>query len=560
MARRIRWQIVIAALSILLVSGLLGRLALRNASVANPLSGGSYREAVLGAPAQPIPLLNDPLADPVGRDMGALLFDGLMRIGADGLPEPGLAESYEIDQSGLVYTFRLRRDVTWHDGAPLGADDVIFTLRALQSATQPGDPAAARAWQDVLVDRIDDYTVRCTLPAPQASFLSLARAPILPAHLLAGTPPEQWADTGYGSTLVGTGPFSLTELREDGATLTANPRYFGGRPYLDTVELRFIATHEAALSALTRGDVLAYGERASLDGGAAQSLATISLAGRLRRSSVPLDEYAALSFNLRSAPLDDQPLRQALAHGLSKDALIERALGGLAAPIDTPILPGSWAASPDARWYSADPATAERLLGELGYDRGVDGVRQRDGRRLSLDLIVDGEPRRRAAADEIARQWGDIGVEVKVEELPAADLLQRLRDHDFTLAIHSWARIGPDPDPYALWHSSQALNYAGLADPEIDSLLEGARAEGEIGARSSDYTAFQQRWIDLAPSITLYQPLYVFATEQSLGGVGMAEQEIATSQLLFGAEDRYRTITRWFINSYREIQGDLRSP
>ncbi len=537
MARRIRWQIVIATLSIMLVSGLLGRLALSNTSVANPLAGGSYREAVLGVPAHPIPLLNDPVADPVGRDLDALLFDGLMRIGADGLPEPGLAESYEVDASGMVYTFRLRRGVAWHDGAPLTADDVVFTLRALQSLKQPGDPTAAQVWHDVLVDRIDNLTVRCILSTPLASFLSAARLPILPSHLLAGTPPEGWAATGYGGTLVGTGPFSLTDLREDGATLTANPRYFGGRPYLDTVELRFIATPESALVALTRGDVTAYGERAGSErASAAQNLTTINLASNLRRSQVPLDEYAVLSFNLRRTPLDNLPLRQALAHGLSKDALIERALGGMAMPIDAPILSGSWASSPDSHWYSADPAAAMRLLSELGYDPGVDGVRQRDGQRLSLDMIVDGEPRRRAAA---------------------ADMLQRLRDHNFTLALHCWTHIGPDPDPYTLWHSAQGLNYAGLVDPEIDNLLEGARAEIRVDARSADYDAFQKRWIDLAPSITLYQPLYLFAASQSLGGVGLFDTATATGQQIFGPDDRYRTITRWFINSYREIQGDL---
>ncbi|MEI7645514.1 MAG: peptide ABC transporter substrate-binding protein [Chloroflexales bacterium] len=558
MARRIRWQIVIATLSIMLVSGLLGRLALSNTSVANPLAGGSYREAVLGVPAHPIPLLNDPVADPVGRDLDALLFDGLMRIGADGLPEPGLAESYEVDASGMVYTFRLRRGVAWHDGAPLTADDVVFTLRALQSLKQPGDPTAAQVWHDVLVDRIDNLTVRCILSTPLASFLSAARLPILPSHLLASTPPEGWAATGYGGTLVGTGPFSLTDLREDGATLTANPRYFGGRPYLDTVELRFIATPESALVALTRGDVTAYGERAGSErASAAQNLTTINLASNLRRSQVPLDEYAVLSFNLRRTPLDNLPLRQALAHGLSKDALIERALGGMAMPIDTPILSGSWASSPDSHWYSADPAAAMRLLSELGYDPGVDGVRQRDGQRLSLDMIVDGEPRRRAAAAEVARQWGDLGVEVKVEELSAADMLQRLRDHNFTLALHCWTHIGPDPDPYTLWHSAQGLNYAGLVDPEIDNLLEGARAEIRVDARSADYDAFQKRWIDLAPSITLYQPLNLFAASQSLGGVGLFDTATATGQQIFGPDDRYRTITRWFINSYREIQGDL---
>ncbi|MEI8307421.1 MAG: peptide ABC transporter substrate-binding protein [Chloroflexales bacterium] len=558
MARRIRWQIVIAALSILLTSGLLGRLALRNASVANPLTGGSYHEAVLGTPAQPIPLLNAPLTDPVGRDLDALLFDGLMRIGADGLPEPGLADSYQVDPKGLVYTFQLRHGVTWHDGTPFTAEDVVFTLRALQIVAQPGDPALAQIWQGVLVDRVDDDTVRCTLSTPLASFLSAARVPILPSHLLTGVPPERWAETGYGSKLVGTGPFSLTELREDGATLAANPHYFGGRPYLDTVNLRFMATREAVLAALTRSDVTAYGERAGEgDQAAASNLATVTLPNGLRRSQVPLDEYAVLSFNLRRAPLDNQPLRQALAYGLSKDALIERALGGLAMPLDTPILSGSWAASPEAHWYSTDPTTATRLLGELGYDPGVDGVRQRDGQRLSLDLIVDGEPRRRAAAAEIVRQWGEIGVEVKVEELSTADLLLRLHDHTFTMALHSWARIGPDPDPYALWHSSQGLNYAGLADPEIDTLLESARAESQVDARSADYDAFQKRWIDLVPSITLYQPLYLFVASQHLGGVGMSDPTTATGQQIFGPDDRYRTITRWFINSYREIQGNI---
>jgi peptide/nickel transport system substrate-binding protein len=184
-------------------------------------------------------------------------------------------------------------------------------------------------------------------------------------------------------------------------------------------------------------------------------------------------------------------------------------------------------------------------------------VRQRDGQRLSLALIVDGEPRRRAAADEIVRQWGELGVEVKVEQLSAADMLQRLGDHNFTLALHSWARVGPDPDPYALWHSAQALNYAGLADPEIDNLLESARVESQVDSRGADYDAFQKRWIDLAPSITLYQPLYVFATNQRLGGVGLSDTSTATGQQIFGPDDRYRTVARWFINSYREIQGNL---
>jgi peptide/nickel transport system substrate-binding protein len=273
---------------------------------------------------------------------------------------------------------------------------------------------------------------------------------------------------------------------------------------------------------------------------------------------VPLDEYAVLSFNLRRAPLDQLPLRRALAHGLSKDAMIERALGGMVAPIDTPIPPGSWAFSPEVRWHAPDRADAERILGELGYARDEAGSLARAGQPLALELLVDGDPRRRAAAAEVARQWGELGLAITVSELDGPALLARLRAADFDLALHSWARLGPDPDPYALWHSDSSLNYAGLNDGQIDLLLSSARQESELAARSADYAAFQQRWVELTPSITLYQSLYRFTAAQDLGGTGLGDPDSALSGLIFGPEDRYRAVTRWFTDSYREIQGDLR--
>ena len=552
MARRIRWQIVIAALSTLLIGGLLGRLAVSTAAVSSPLVGGTYIESFIGTPQKPIPLLNDPVADPVGRDLVALLYDGLLRIGADGLIEPALASSYEIDPTGTSYIFRLRRDVVWHDGQPFGADDVLFTLRTLQALEQPGDPALAAFWQDLLVDRIDESTVRVTLNEPLASFPSLARVRILPAHLLASIPPERWPESAYAGQLIGTGPYRLVELRDERAILAANQSYFDGRPFIEQIELRFVTTRETALAALSRGDTTAFGERLRLED------AGLNPPAGLSAPSVPLDEYTVLSFNLRRSLLADQRLRQALAHGLDKSELITRALAGTARSIDTPILPGSWAFNPDVSWYAPDREAAERILKELGYVRGSDGRQARDGLPLTLELLVDSAVRRRAAADEVARQWGELGITVTVRELELNQLTTQLRRGSFDMAIHSWARLGPDPDPFTLWYSGSSLNYTGLRDELIDQLLENARQESELAARSSDYTAFQQRWIELVPSITLYQPLYRFTSDPSLGGTGFDEPASAISGLLFGPEDRYRSITRWFTDSYREIQGELR--
>ena len=552
MARRIRWQIVIAALSALLIGGLLGRLAVSTAAVASPLAGGTYIEAFIGTPQKPIPLINDPVADPVGRDLVTLLYDGLLRIGADGLIEPALASSYEVDPTGTSYIFRLRRDAVWHDGQPFSADDVLFTLRTLQSLEQPGDPALAAFWQDLLVDRIDEATVRVTLNEPLASFPSLARVRMLPAHILASIPPDRWLESEYAGQLIGTGPYRLVELRDERAILAANDDYFDGRPFIEQIELRFVTARETALAALSRGDTTAFGERLRLEN------ASLNPPASLSAPSVPLDEYTVLSFNLRRSLLSDQRLRQALAHGLDKNQLITEALAGTVQSIDTPILPGSWAFSSDTNWYAPDRTAAERILAELGYVRGSDGRQMREGLPLTLELLVDSEVRRQAAADEVVRQWGNLGITVTVRELELPQLITQLRRGSFDMAIHSWARLGPDPDPFTLWYSGSSLNYTGLRDELIDQLLENARQESELAARSADYALFQQRWVELVPSITLYQPLYRFISDPSLGGTGFDEPASAINSLLFGPEDRYRSITRWFTDSYREIQGELR--
>ncbi len=555
MARRIRWQIVIATFSGLLIVGLLSRVALMNTAVSSPLTGGTYVEAIIGVPSQPIPLLNDPLLDPAGRDLAALLFDGLTRIGIDGLPEPALAESWQVDPGGEVYIFNLRRDVTWHDGAPFTATDVIFTLQTIQEASFTGDAALANLWRNVLVDRLDDYTIRCTLSAPYAPFLSAVRVPIMPAHLLGNISIDQWSTSPYAQQLVGTGPYQLEELALDRAILTANDTYFQRRPFIDRIELRFIETPEAALSALARDDVQALGFSIT------PTLSQVALPRTVRPMTVPLDGYTLVTFNLRNPPLDDQALRQALAGSLNKDTLIEQVLGGQVARIDTPILPGWWAYDPSVAWYDYDPAMAAQVLDEQGYVADADGMRMYEGAVLALPLITDSDPGRVATAEYLARQWTALGIQVEVEVLESTELRQRLRDHDFALALHSWSRLGADPDVFELWHSSQAsngLNYAGLRDETIDRVLVSARTELDLGARNSDYSTFQERWVQAVPAIILYQPLYTFATSEQLGGSGLDGRDIDSPLLLIGREDRYRNITRWFVESSRELRGTLR--
>jgi peptide/nickel transport system substrate-binding protein len=567
MTRRIRWQILIASISSLLVLGLVGYLALSTVAVSQPLAGGTYVEALVAPPQQLNPLASDVARDASGADIQALLFDGLMRIGPDGLPEEALAQSWEVSPDATVYTFTLRADVTWHDGAPLTADDVLFTLRAVQNRDFAGDPAAGALWRGVRVEKAGERSVRCTLNAPFAPFLSRATFPILPAHLLKDTPPEQWGEAPFSREPKGTGPYQLVELNQEHALLKANPRYYDGPPFLDSIEFRFFHDSQAALAALTRGEIMGLGFASTSE------LAQSNLPRNVARHELPLDSYTTLTFNLRDGPLVDLDLRRGLARGLDKDALINQTLGGQAVRLDTPIFPGWWANDESVTWYPYDPQRAADSLSGLGWSPGSDGVRAKAGQPLALSLITDGAADRLATAQEIARQWGALGVKVAVEQLDAAELNKRLEEHNFTLALHGWQRLGPDPDVYSLWHSSQAArgeNYAGLSDDQIDELLDNARHDMDIPARSASYAAFQERWVELAPSITLYQPLFVYATSRQLEGLGFTTAtpdqnrseappaDIASNHLLLGREDRFRNVIRWFVRSAREIKGDLR--
>jgi peptide/nickel transport system substrate-binding protein len=556
MARRIRWQILIASISALAVLILMSYLALNRASVARPLAGGDYIEGVIGAPVHLNPLVVDPAADPVAADIQRLVFEGLTRPGPDGLPMPALAESWAVDESGTVYTFTLRNGVTWHDGAPVTVDDVLFTLRAVQGPAFAGDQNVAAFWRTVLVDRVGERSVSFRLEAPFAPFLRLTGFPILPAHLLRNVPPEQWEVHPFNRLPVGAGPYRLVELDEQRALLRANPRYFGATPFIETIELRFFRTEQDVFAALTRSEI----QGLAFTG--VSALADVNLPRGIVRRQALLDGYTALSFNLRDGPLTDLGTRRALATALDKDALIANVLAGKVMRLDTPILHGWWAETSDVSWYEPDVARAMAQLDALGYVPGADGVRVRDGQPLVFPLLTDNSPVRRAVAEEIARQWSAIGVRIVIEPVEPPEMQRRLEAREFTIALHGWQRLGSDPDVFELWHSSQAdrgRNYAGLADATIDELLASARKIYDIVDRAELYREFQERWVELAPGIILYQPILFHATVADLGDtIAVPPDAAASPHLLIGREGRFVNVNRWYLRSAREIRGDLR--
>jgi len=240
--RHIRWQAIIAFTGIAMTMAFLGFLSFSRTTVTVPDVGGVYREAVAGKPQFINPLLAQ--YNQVDQDLTALIFNGLTRSDGQGGLEPDLAKSWIVSEDGLVYVFKLREDIRWQDGEPFTADDVMFTLSLMQDPEFPGVPYLGNLWQTVTVEKLDDYTVRFTLPEPFPAFVDFTTIGILPHHLLKDMPARDLLNHPFNLSPVGTGRFRLDEVNAEFARLSANPYYAGPQPRLAHVELHFYPSYQ----------------------------------------------------------------------------------------------------------------------------------------------------------------------------------------------------------------------------------------------------------------------------------------------------------------------------
>jgi peptide/nickel transport system substrate-binding protein len=493
---------------------------------------GSYREAVVGTPTMLNPLL---ATNQVDRDLSALLFSGLTRADARGAIVPDLAESWQVEEEGRRYRFTLRQGVTWHDGQPFTAEDVLFTIRLMQDPAFPGSPVLADFWRTVTVETPDDRTVICTLPRTFAPFLAYTGIGILPEHLLAAVKAGDLPNDPFNLQPVGTGPFAFEGLDTAKIEVALKPHagYHGQKAQLAGLRFRAYPSTQAALQAITQGDVDGIGyipARSLPQAGALSNTANVygpSMAG-----------YTALFLNLKRPVFAEREVRQALALATDRDALVKEGLQGWGTPGNSPILPSSWAYA--AQPWPLDPAKAKQLLDGAGWTPGADGVRQKNNQRLEFQLLTDNDPARNAVANLIAAQYGALGAKVTVVVRTPEEVTQLIATRNYDSALSGWEGLASDPDPYQGWHSSQAetgYNFADWSNQQADQALEEGRLTTDEAKRKVAYATFQQRFAAEVPSLILYYPQYHFAVSKRIVGV--------TADPLDTPADRFRTIADW---------------
>jgi peptide/nickel transport system substrate-binding protein len=476
-----------------------------------------YREGVVGHATSVNPLTATTRAD---HQLVSLVFGGLVALGPGNSLVPGLASTWSVDATGKAWTFRIRDDAKWQDGAPVTAEDVVFTVDVIKDP-RFGGPSAA-SWRDVSARADSERVVTFQLSTPIGGFLQAATQPIVPAHLLRGVPIAQLADHPFGQKPVGSGPFTLVSLDEHHAVL--EPSLFQGTPSpgvgpgpaasdsltsappparptrplprLPGIELRFFDDPAGLVAAWQAGD---------LDGASGLPPADAARLGAEPGSRLlryPSSTLTAVVLNLRKARPEfrDPRVRVALLRAIDRDGIVTDAYAGGAVRADAPLPPSSWAFSSTAsKPLRFDATAAKKDLLAAGW-KAIGRKLARPGGKapLAFDLLspdAETNPSTYESAASVAADWQALGLDVTHVALPAADLVaKRLRPGSFSAAVVD-VNIGLDPDLYPLLASTQTtslgLNLSGVQDRALDRLLVAARAPGSDAVRTTAYAALQ---------------------------------------------------------------------
>jgi peptide/nickel transport system substrate-binding protein len=531
--------LVAGALAVLMALGAFAVLASLSSalSVEVPMRGGTHIEAVVGSPRFVNPLLAISDTD---ADLSALVFSGLMREKADGSLVPDLADHYQISTDGTKYTFHISPKAEFHDGRPVTADDVIFTVKA---AENPDLKSPKRAnWEGVDVQKIDDRTVAFTLKSPYALFLANTTLGILPAHLWAAVTPEEFPFSDLNIHPVGAGPYQVVKAVRDQSGVPIEVRLAAfdhavTAPYIAHFIFRFYPDEEAVKAALAAGTAdAAYG--IAPDG----FRKVLYEAAYARIFGVFVNQSQNTVFA-------DAKVRQALDTALDKNDIVSKVLDGYGSPLSGPLPPES---GEKTATTSGSIAAARAMLISDGWILASSSPVftkkiKKTITRLSFTLTTANAPELKEAAGLVASAWRALGADVKLEFFDQGDLateVLRPRKYD---AVLFGEVVGREPDLYAFWDSSQrndpGLNIALYTSSAADKLLEAARTETDTIKRSAETAQVADSITHETAAIFLYAPHLTYLAEPMLKGVTLSQ--------VAAPSDRFADVTDWYLETER---------
>lgn len=545
--RRFRVQLIIIIVALAVIAlVLLGQQSPLGEGLLAPSAGGQYVEGLIGRPGRYNPLLDS--YNQVDRDVNRLIFSSLFKFDTYGAPQADLVDSWGVSVTGEIVNIRLREDARWHDGAPVTARDVLFTIQLMRFPDAPIPKDVQALWAQVEVVVFDDINMQFVLPEPYAPFMDYLDFGVLPEHLLGGKDIATLVTDPYNLAPVGSGPYKFEEVIVTGdritdIVLTANGDYYGGGPLIQQIVFRYFDSTAEALTAYKEGRISGIGQ---ID---ADTLVDVLNEPNLNVHTARLPRLSLVVFNLANENVPyfrNARVREALYMALNRPWMAAEALHGQALLADGPILPGSWAYYAELPRIDFDPDGAITILRQEGYVIPANGgaVRELDGIRMAFELAHPDTVEHAALAEMIREYWAAIGVQVTLVAVDYETLLEDyLSPRAFEAVLVDYDMTGsPDPDPYPFWHQSQIAegqNYSGWDDRRASEYLEKARVSTFGNERLRLYRNFQVHFVRELPALPLYFPVYNYAITREIQGV--------TLGALYDPSDRFNQIASWFL-------------
>jgi peptide/nickel transport system substrate-binding protein len=411
---------------------------------------------------------------------------------------PQLVQSWEVKSGGLVYIFKLRRGVKFHDGTDFNADLVKWNFDRMR------DPALASPRRSEIapvkdVRVADPSTVEITLSAPFAPFLSVLtdRAGMMVSKAAV----EKFKDD-YARNPVGTGPFRFAEwVKDDHLTIKRFDGYWEkGLPYLDEVIYRPIPDPSVRFTAMRTGQVDFMHQIAPKD------VAQAKGEKGLKVSEIPSLWWQGMHLNNQVAPFNNKSIRQAMWYAVDRQVIQRVAYQGLGSPAWSPFPSSMWAQDTDFSDWRRDPAKAKAKLAEGGMPNG-------------FSFTVKGLPAQIQELQITQAQLKEIGLDMKIEQLEFGKLLADLNSHNFVALRIGWSgRPDPDGNAHVFLHSKGGLNRVRYSNPKMDELLDAARSEGDQAKRKALYAQVTRLAAEDAPYIWIHHDAEVKVWGEHLKG------------------------------------------
>lgn len=520
---------------------ILGRYYLKSV----PTEGGIYSEGILGTFTNANPIY---VANSVDNSIERLVFSGLLKYDQDDHLVGDLAEGWTVDGRGTTYTVKLKKNLVWHDGAPLNADDVVFTYKLIQ--TPDAKSPLFNSWNGITVAKVDARTVTFTLPGILSAFPHSLTNGLIPKHILEGIPTAQLRSLAFNTTKpIGSGPFKWEAVEVTGTNpedrqqrigLIPNEDYVSGKPAIDKLIISTFSDEDKLATAFKKREINAVAGLSTVPKDFSEDLS-------IREYNIPLSSEVMVFFKNSSLVFSDVKVRQAMSYATNPSEVIS-GINRPVLPATGPLLRGQIGFDATIKQNTSNPELANSLLEESGYKLDSKGHRYKGNTPLRFTLTTQSNSVYDNAAQTLKKQWQAVGAQVDIISLKDEELQAALtsQGHNYDVLLYGIS-LGADPDVFAFWHSSQIdgrsgsrLNFSEYRSTVADRGLEGGRTRPEEAVRSSKYKPFLTSWRDDAPAVALYQPRYLYLAREPLYGF--------SPTLMNSGADRFNNVVNWKIH------------